>query len=411
MRVKTAPAQAGVEVTALGFDGAVVRVTPEKGTTDATGCLDVTLECGGVKAGCPGSTTVTFDSPALTPCSVAVSCTDFARAVTAQAPPGIAALTDALWGLTTGVIELLDETLDERAEARAALQALWDRSRPAQRKAVVDAVVRRLEHELAGLLVFPPTATAPATPLSFRVDVVGHAAGVRRDLDATGICATWSDPRWGRMELGLGVPAPVGSVYRRRLPRGGVIWLGFARVTPPIPLEPTVATEPASRPQRNARLERALVPLAATLGSRLFRLLDEIATAAEEFGSAIESAWASTTVSGRRKLYEQLSEALDSSLAAVSLQEWLALRAARLGSDRTVFHSDAKLKPGKEDVGAGKTAYGGKVVVNGDTPAVEVGVGVVPKLPPAGEVIRDPVGTIVNTDRAEGIGAWVKFNY
>jgi hypothetical protein len=156
-------------------------------------------------------------------------------------------------------------------------------------------------------------------------------------------------------------------------------------------------------------LAEAVLPLLATIGSRAVRLVSATWPGREAFAQRIVPSWASADVDGRIRLYGEVNDALGVSMRG-PFTDWLARRAHALKQEAT-FHTDVTIKPAKQEVGPGKTAYGGKVVVDGDTPRVEVGAGLIPNPPKTQDVIDHPAGEILNKDRIEGGGAWIKFNY
>jgi tetratricopeptide (TPR) repeat protein len=75
VRVRTDDKAADVQVDALGYDHAVASLDPASGKTDAAGVFDIFVRC--VEGGpCPANTTVTFDAPGYTACTLEIVCTD-----------------------------------------------------------------------------------------------------------------------------------------------------------------------------------------------------------------------------------------------------------------------------------------------------------------------------------------------
>lgn len=77
--VTTSDKMANVTIRTLGFDGAVVSVNPEEGTTNDKGYADFFVKCAGVGADCPATTTITFFAVDYDDDDLLVDCVDRGR--------------------------------------------------------------------------------------------------------------------------------------------------------------------------------------------------------------------------------------------------------------------------------------------------------------------------------------------
>ena len=141
-------------------------------------------------------------------------------------------------------------------------------------------------------------------------------------------------------------------------------------------------------------------------------LLDKTLERRRRVRSQVTARWKRLSQAERADAFDRALRQADARIVH-HVASHLAKRKRQRGPKHVTFQSEVTFGLGKQDVGSGQTAYGGKVTVRDKRgPILEVGAGVIPEFP-GSEVLDsdDPIGEVVRPDRIKGGGAWVKLSY